>query len=460
VSASRVGGSFRDPAGYVYRDGPFLFRTVADWFEPDYVAVRDAGLYQELTADGLLIEHEEVDPRLAPEPCARLLQVDPLPFITYPWEWSTAQLRAAAELTLEVQRRALRRSLSLRDASAFNVQFRGHEPVFIDTLSFARADLDRPWQAYGQFCRHFLGPLALRVHLDVRLAELEQRYLDGIPLDLVSRLLPSRTKLTPGLALHVHAHARSVARARRSERHPRDIKLGPRALEGTIEQLSRVVRTLYMPTAASAWSGYEQERSHYPPDALDLKQSTIERWVRRVGPRRTVDLGSNRGAYARMAAGIGSDVLALDGDHATVELTYADLRDRPPSAGSVTPIRGDLLNPSGDVGWANEEREALSRRTNAELVLALALVHHLAVQGEVPLERAVPWLAGHGRVLAVEWVPPEDPKVAQMLDRRRERVHGYSKSVFDATLGRLGRTIEVVTLKPSGRSLHLVEIAR
>jgi hypothetical protein len=143
-------------------------------------------------------------------------------------------------------------------------------------------------------------------------------------------------------------------------------------------------------------------------------------------------------------------VLAIDADHATVELTYAALVDRPPPAGSVTPILGDLLNPSADVGWANEEREALTRRTNADLVLALALIHHLAVQGEVPLERVLAWLGRHGRILALEWVPPDDPKVAEMLSTRRERVRGYSGSAFEQAIGSIGRTIEVVSLTASG----------
>jgi SAM-dependent methyltransferase len=460
VTVSRIGGSFRDPAGYVFRDGQQLFRTVSDGFEPEYLSFRDSGLYGELIGDGLLVEHEEVDPGLAPSPCARLLQIEQLPFVTYPWEWSTGQLRAAAELTLEIQHRALRQSLSLRDASAFNVQFRGHKPIFIDTLSFARTDLGRPWQAYGQFCRHFVGPLALRALVDPRLAELQQRYLDGIPLDLVSQLLPPRTKLSPGLALHVHAHARSIGRSQRSVGRPREIAVTARALQGTVEQLRRLVRTLDGSKETSPWSEYEQELSHYPAEALALKRSTIKRWLHQVAPHRTVDLGSNRGEYAREAAGVGSDVLAIDGDHATVELTYAGLVDRPPPAGSVTPIFGDLLNPSADVGWANEEREALTRRTNVDLVLALALIHHLAVQGEVPLEHVLVWLARHGRILALEWVPPDDAKVAEMLATRREHLRDYSESAFQQAVGSIGRTIEVVSLTASGRSLHLIETSR
>ena len=455
----RVGGSFRDPAGRLYRYGNHLFRTVAPWFQPEFQAFLDSGLYDELVQDGLIVPHVEIDPADAPEPCARFLRVEALPFVTYPWEWSATQLRAAAELTLDLQLRALDRGLMLRDASAFNVQFQGQRPVFIDTLSFGRADMDRPWQAYGQFCRHFLAPLALRVHVDPRLGDLQQLYLEGIPIDLASRLLPGRTKLSPGLAIHLHAHARSAAHAAAAGRETRDVRVGPLALRGVAEQLLRTVASLTPAEQHSHWSGYEAALTHYDESAIAMKRFSIERWAQRISPARTVDLGSNLGAFSRLAAAQGSDVLAIDIDHATVEAATKDLARDPPAGGTVLPIRIDLLAPTPDLGWANDERDSLVRRTDTDLVLALALIHHLAIRGEVPLDRAVSGISAHGRILAIEWVPPDDPKVVQLLASRRESIRGYDTTSFRSALASVGTVVETIEL-PTGRSLHLVETKR
>jgi hypothetical protein len=457
---TRIEGSFRDPAGQLFRSGKHLSRTVASWFEAEFQAFLDSGLYDELVADGLLIAHEELDPRTAPHACARYLRTTALPFVTYPWEWSASQLRAAADLTMELQLRALERSLSLRDASAFNVQFRGHRPVFVDTLSFGQSELDQPWPAYGQFCRHFLAPLALRTHVDSRLADLQQLHLDGIPLDLTARLLPQRTKLSPALGVHLHAHARATRKGAEQPEGHREVKVGPLALRGVAEQLQRAVRALTPPQQSSHWSDYEFELDHYDQEALDLKRSAIDGWASRLQPRRTIDLGSNRGGYSRLVAAHGNDVLAIDADHATVEQAACALAANPPSSGSVLAIRGDLLSPSPDIGWSNRERDALVRRTQGDLVLALALIHHVVITGEVPLDRAIAGIASHGRHLVIEWVPTDDPKVRQLLSTRPERIRGYDAPAFQAAMSQSGRVLEQVELGSTGRVLYLVEISR
>jgi hypothetical protein len=452
-----VGGSFRDPAGHLYRGDGYLYRTVSSWFEPDLQAFLDSGLYAELVAERLLVEHEELDPASAPEPCARYLQVPALPFITYPWEWSSRHLRAAAQLTLELQLRALERGLTLRDASAFNVQFRGHQPIFIDTLSFASSSGDQPWPAYGQFCQHFLAPLALRSLVDPRLGDLQQLHLDGIPLDLASRLLPRRTKASPGLGLHLHAHSRSATRAALRGTH-RTIKTRPLALRAVTEQLLRTVTSLNPPVLESPWSDYEASLEHYEVDALELKRSTVRRWAELLKPERAVDLGSNRSSFGRILAQQGCEVLAVDSDHATVEFASRDLAEDPPSTGSVLPIRADLLSPTPDLGWGGVERDSLARRTDVDLVLALALIHHVVLTGGIPLDRAVEGLALYGRRLVIEWVPPEDPKARQLAAGRTEDVRGYDKRAFLEAVSTIGRIVETVSLQVGGRELLLVEM--
>ncbi|HYO67091.1 MAG TPA: hypothetical protein VEU33_13530, partial [Archangium sp.] len=202
--------SFRDPSGFVFRREGIVYRQVNDSYREDFALLQGSGLHAELVQAGQLIPHEEVDLGLAAAPGAhKVLRPRQLPFVSYPYEWSFSQLQDAALLTLDVQEKALARGLSLKDASAYNVQLVDGRPMLIDTLSFEKYEEGRPWVAYRQFCQHFLAPLALMSHTDVRLGQLLRLYIDGIPLDLASRLLPGRTRFSFALGMHVHAHARS-----------------------------------------------------------------------------------------------------------------------------------------------------------------------------------------------------------------------------------------------------------
>ena len=206
-------GSFRDPSGFVYRRDGAIYRQIQDSFADRWAAVEATGVLQRLAADGRMLPYEEAPLELAAAPgAARVIKPAIVPFISYPYEWSFEQLRDAALLTLDIQEAALGAGLTLRDASAYNVQFLGARPVHIDHLSLEPAEAGRPWIAYRQFCEHFLGPLALMAKRDIRLGRLLRSELDGIPLDLVSRLLPGSTRLRLGLGAHIHLHARAQRR--------------------------------------------------------------------------------------------------------------------------------------------------------------------------------------------------------------------------------------------------------
>src|SRR5271157_6582775 len=199
--------SFRDPGGFVYEDQGCILRQVNFLAREHYDQLMKSGLYRELTERRLLIAHDEVDalPRVSAT-AYRVIRPEPVSLISYPFEWSFSQYRDAALLTLAVERQALRRGMSLKDCSAYNVQFHEGQPIFIDTLSLEQYHEGRPWVAYRQFCQHFLAPLALMSLTDIRLGQLCRTNLDGIPLDLATRLLPWRSRVRFGLSLHLHLH--------------------------------------------------------------------------------------------------------------------------------------------------------------------------------------------------------------------------------------------------------------
>ncbi|HAR98661.1 MAG TPA: SAM-dependent methyltransferase [Syntrophus sp. (in: bacteria)] len=447
-----AGSSFRDPDGLVYTLDGALYRQLHAAALPHYRRLMDSGLYAALTGRGWLVEHREAGPEMRFDDRARLvLAPRPVPFPSYPHEWCFHQLKDAALLTLDIQEEALRRGMVLKDASAHNVLFDGPRPVFIDTGSFETLEADRPWAAYRQFCRHFLAPLALMAARDVRLGRLLQLHPDGLPLDLACRLLPRRTLLRPSLLLHLHAQSASQRRGAAWTGRSRGRRMGLSALLGLAGHLRGAVARLEPSRSGSAWSGYYGMRS-YSDRAFADKRATVAAFMDRAGGRTCWDLGANEGVFSRLAAGRGMAVVAVDADPVVVDGHYLALRRE--GVEGVLPLVVDLLDPPPAGGWAGEERRPFLSRGPADLVLALALVHHLALGGNVPLPRIARLFAGIGRRLVVEFVPKEDPQVREMLAFRRDIFDGYTAEGFEAAFGACFRIEERAAVEGSTRTLY------
>ena len=444
-------GSFRDPAGFVFsRDGR-IFRQVNRAAEEDFRLLIDSGLHEELVAGGMLVPHEEVDePPLEPALAWRVLRPEPVPFISYPQEWCFGQLRDAALLTLALQKRALGRGLTLKDASAYNVQFHGARALHIDTLSFARYREGEPWVAYRQFCEHFLAPLALSGMVDGRLGRLSGLHPDGVPLELASALLPMRSWLKPGLALHLHLHAGFQRRYSGSASATPGRRLSRHGMLALVDDLERAVRAVRYRPAPSAWTGYaEQTEEAYRARKLAAVRSCLG--GRRLA--RVLDLGANMGDFSRDAVADDGLVVAVDGDAAVVDAHYRAAREQ--GRRNVLPLVIDLANPTPGFGWANAERRPFLRRARADLVLALALVHHLAIGNNVPLPRIARLLHELGPELLVEFVPETDPQAARLIAARRGLTHAYDRAAFENAFGaRFGRIVASHPLSDSGRTLY------
>lgn len=430
----RLGASFRDPSGFVYVEAGRLYRQVNRNYESHYDLLMSSGLYDSMVADGLLVRHVEVPfERAEREDVARVLLPDPIPYVSYPYEWCFSQLKDAALLTLDLQSRSLSRGMTLKDASAFNVQFVGCRPVFIDTLSFEQYADGAPWVAYRQFCAHFLAPLALMSRVDARMGNLLRTYLDGIPLDLASRLLPSATRLRPGLALHIHAHARS------QRQHGDDARRRPRVasralpkgrLVALIDSLRRTVAGLQPREEETEWAGYYQTTS-YSSDAMSAKERTVRQMVDAFADPADMihDVGANTGRFSRLLAEGGRYVVSHDMDPVAVERNY--LYNKSHHIDGVLPLLLDVANPSPSIGWALEERTSTIARVSRGTVVALAIVHHLAITNNVPLPHLAELFATIANTLIVEFVSKTDPQVQRLLMTRPDIFPGYSLDGFE-----------------------------
>jgi hypothetical protein len=440
--------SFRDPAGTVVDQNGVLTRIVSPAFVPMFRAAERVGLIDDLQRDELLVSHVELEQA----PAGTLhLAPERVPFISYPYEWTPGQLRDAALLTLEIARRVFERGMALRDASAFNVQFLRGRPILIDTLSIGPRAPDSPWLAYGQFCRHFLAPLALAGLCAPELMRITECFSDGLPVQIASDTLGLRGRFRPGVALHLHLHALAERHAMRGARVARN-RMTDRRHAQLIEGLRSTVESLTVRDVRTPWLQYEGG-AHYNEADRRLKDNFVADAIDRVRPMALWDLGGNRGDLALAHAPVGGSAVVLDSDLGCVDACYrAAYRDRKP----VVALWRDLLAPTAASGWAGEERASLTERGPADLVIALALVHHLCLTGQVPVERVSRWFRSLGRWAVVEVPDRNDPMVADLFRRAPEQGARYGRAEFRAALTADFEIVSELSLVELPRTLFLL----
>ena len=437
-------GSFRDPHGRVLLAPDGVYRALSEQGLADWSALADSGLYGALAGEGALVKTELVEDQAAraaaeslPEPPAGVLTHERIPFVTYPYEWPFSMLREAALLTLDLTSRALDAGMILKDASPYNVQFVGSRPVFIDVSSFERLREGEPWAGYRQFCMLFLYPLMLEAYRGVDYHPLLRGSLDGIPPAQMAALMKG-TRLKGGLMSHVRLHARLEASS--AEKAGTEVrgelkkaKFNTELIRSNLKRLRKLVDGMDWDAGRTAWSDYREENTYSDDD--DRAKADFVRGVVKATPSKlTWDLGANDGAYSRIAAEGSDCVIALDFDHATVDGLYRRLRADGDER--IVPLVGNLVDPSPGLGWRGAERRTLQGRGAPDLVLALALVHHLSITGNVPLRELIDWFASLGAPLVVEFPTREDPMVKRLLAAKAEGLHAdFELDEFERLLG-------------------------
>lgn len=444
--------SFRDPAGFVFQSEDRILRQVNQAGRDDYDHFMRSGLYESLVKDGLLIQHEESNSDAFDSTSAyRVIEPERIPFITYPYEWCFEQLRDAALLTLELEIRALKYGMGLKDASGYNIQFLGSRPVFIDTLSFERTGSGKPWRAYGQFCRHFLAPVALEAMTGPAMANLFRSCMDGIPLDQAVRLLPFSARFKPGLALHLFLHEKNL-------RKQKDITLAHNEqahinLRAILEHLKETVQTIRQRFDDSHWVNYEN--NDVADDYRMEKRAILSDLLERISPDSVWDLGSNTGDYSHQVSTRSRFVAAMDSDPACVQNLY--LRSREKGKQNIVPLVMDLGNPSPSLGWDHQERMSLKERGPADCVLALALIHHLRIKQNIPLRMSADFFADIARYLIIEFVPLEDPKAMVMTASLDRKFEDYNVKEFERVFAAKFEILVTAEISITRRRIYLMK---
>ena len=451
-------GSFRDPKGRVYIADDYVYRTVMPVAEEDYKFVLNSGLMERLVGTGRLVGYKEVSLEVLGSETSGsryVLEHPKLPFISHPYEWSFSALKAAALLQLDVILTALEHDVALSDATAYNIQFLGPNPIFIDHLSFRPYREGEYWIGHRQFCEQFLNPLLLRAKLGIPHNAWYRGSLEGIPTQDLKAMLPLKSKLGWNIFTHVvlqgHFQKASMDRQSRATVSSNGAALPKAAYQRMIAGLKNWIDSLTPPgSEKSVWGTYADDNSYKSSEAKQ-KEAFISKFASETKPAMLWDIGCNTGNFSKAALDAGAKY-AIGFDFDPLALDMALSRAQKEQLNFLA-LFLDVANPTSDQGWAEAERKGLAARATADAVLALALVHHLAITRNVPLPQVVEWLVSLAPTGVVEFVPKEDVMVQELLRLREDIFDDYSEATFIDTLKRQANIVEMEQVSESGRKL-------
>lgn len=448
--------SFRDPSGYMFHDGDVLRRVINPIYFPQYNKLKSTGFFDTLIKKGLLIGHEET---LVSEEKI-VITPEYIPFITNPYEWSFEQFKHAALLTLQIQKYALSKGFILKDASAYNITFHKGKPVFIDTLSFDFYEEGVPWRAYKQFITHFFGPLVLAKYHGTEVFKMLQTHIDGIPVKLIASMLPKRAKLSSTLYTNIHLLAKMESK--HSEDYKSETKvatLSKKAQGNIIDSLFLYIKKLSL-NEESEWKDY-YSKINYNDQAFEAKKTLIKEWVGQLDCEKLIDIGGNDGTFARTVLSGVKDVIVTDIDSNAIGSNYQQIQQNGET--NMLPFVCDVLQPSPSIGFNNTERNSLIDRFKKyapDVTMALALIHHITLSGNVPFEKSAEFFSKFSNYLIIEFPKREDSWAESLLVRKREfkgHFDFYNEAQFEAEYLKFFSLKKKVKIYGTNRVLYLFE---
>lgn len=454
-------GSFRDPAGTIFHWEGRVFRTVTARSASDYEFIRDTGLLGSLISEGLVIGTAECQAGDVPLPIGAapgtryVLEHAVVPLVSYPYEWPFRALQQAAMLHLDLHLRLLQSSATLSDSSAYNVQFIGRRPVFIDVLSIRRYVDGEFWHGHRQFCEQFLNPLVFQACTGTAFNDWYRGQLEGISAGDITKTVPIWKRLTPKALMHVSLQAGAQPKSMRDAVSLDGRRLAKGAYLGMLQGMRAWIAGLVPRSVENTtWADYARDNS-YDDDERIRKMQVVRKFVNRVKPDLMLDVGCNTGEFSQAAIESGAGVcVGLDSDHGALDraVVRALENDLP-----FLPLYMNLANPSPSQGWLQTERKGLLERTPVPAAMALAVVHHLAIGRNVPLRSVADFLTRLTPQLLVEFVPKEDPMVQLMLRNREDIFPDYTLDAFRGHLAAHGKILSETVISRSGRVLLEVE---
>ena len=444
--------SYRDPSGFIFTENGTIYRQVNLSYKKHFDHFTGSGCYKELTELQWLIPHDIAGQDHLDPPAYITIRPLPIPFISYPYEWSFDMLRDAALLTLGIQRKVTSYGMTLKDATPYNIQWYKGKMIFIDSLSFEISE-NSPWVAYRQFCEQFLAPLLLMHYTGSSLHQLLLAWPEGVPLHEARQLLPYRSRWSFHTWLHIHLHAKISSKAAGKAR--KETPFSRQKMNNLVTSLELLIRKLKAPGRSSGWKDYYEEagaRDNY----LEPKKLLVKNWLQQLkGIRYAADLGANQGEFAGLLAAAGLQVIAADSDPGCINTLYLQLKKS--GEESIQPLIIDLANPSPAIGLNNQERSSFPERMQPDLVIALAIVHHLAIGRNIPFSEIARLFSMARQFLIIEFVPKDDAKVQQLLMNRTDLFSQYTLHHFITAFEAYFEVLQHEPIGSSQRTLLLMQ---
>ncbi len=328
------------------------------------------------------------------------------------------QYKHAALLTLKIQKLCLKNNFILKDASAFNITFHEGKPIFIDTLSFDFYQENNPWLAYKQFIMHFLGPLVLTKYFGQDHLKTLSQNLEGISLQKLSQLLPFKSYFSPTILTNIHLLAK-YDKKYESDKKKVNNNLSKASQIKLLDGLYDFISKLSV-NENSEWDHYYNQ-INYNDAAYQYKKEVVKDWFSSTKGETLIDIGGNDGTFSRELKDVAKLIIVADVDANAVEQNYNQVLKNKEK--KILPIVADVLNPSANYGFNNEERFSFIERvkdSNLDGCLALAVIHHITLSGNIPFSFSARFFSQMSPNLLIEFPTRADSWVQFLLDSKRE----------------------------------------
>lgn len=453
-------GSFRDRHSRIFYLEGTILRGLSQKALQNWSCLSGTGFFQRMMAEGKVIKTERIDLELSfsglpLKEWAGVLRHEAIPFISYPYECSFGMLKDAALLQLELVLSALEEGMILKDSSAFNVQWQGTRPVFVDVGSFEQLNAEEPWVGYRQFCQMFLYPLFLQSYKDIPFQPWLRGNLEGIESAHCKNFLSFRDWFRPGVFMHVYLQAKAQAKYGQTNKaikqELRTAGFHPSLIRANAKRLDKIIRGLVWKRTDSEWADYVARHS-YADNDHKMKIDFVRRVIHAHPWDLVWDLGCNTGLFSRIAAENARYVVSMDADPVVIETLYQTLKKEQNTR--ILPLVCNLADASPSLGWRGTERKSLPSRGKPNLTLCLALIHHMVISANIPLNEFIEWLASLGSDLVIEFVTKDDPMVHRLLRDKDDQYDDYQLDWFKHCLSSLFSVVQKQKLASRTRLLY------
>lgn len=457
-------GSYRDRNGRVFYHDDKVYRTLSHEGLKEWENVSKANFFKKAIADRTIVESIQIKEKdlqslLPDKDWQGILNHELIPFISYPFEWPFGMLKDAALLHLRLLLDALEEDFTLKDASPYNIQWIGTKPIFIDVLSFKKWTQGEPWIGYNQFCQLFLFPLFLQAHKNISFQPWLRGYIKGISPKTMRNILSWRDYFKKGVFTNIFIQ--DILQTKYSDSNVnvkktlKNIGFHKELIKTNVKKLISLVQNLHWKENKSEWGNYANQNSYSDQDELK-KIEFIENITSKRKWDFVWDLGCNTGNYSRIASKYANKVLAIDSDDLCVEKLYQSLKSEGgPSV--ITPLTMSLANPSPNFGWRGKECKSLEQRGKPDLILSLALIHHMVISENIPLHEFIGWLASFKSSIIIEYVTKDDPMVKKLLQNKEDIYTDYNLNHFEQCLSRSFKIVKKLRLSSNTRILYYAE---